>query len=143
MAEIKYRFKNIEEKQFACFPDQFREDIDTTGNAKLEFSANLKRSEIKCRCKIEINQEDNLLLITEIECTFELTKESWEIIDENKFKLPVEFMRHLVSLVIGTERGLIFAKSENTSLHKIILPSFNLKTIVKEDFVVERKDVSS
>lgn len=108
----------------------------------MEFSANLKRSEVKCRCKIELKQEDTLLLITEIECTFELTKDSWENIGENKYKLPVEFLRHLVSLVIGTERGLVFAKSENTSLHKIILPSINLKTIVKEDYIVERQDIS-
>lgn len=48
-------------------------------------------------------------------------------------------MRHLVSLVIGTERGIIFAKTDNTPLSKIILPSINLKSIVKDDLIVEQK----
>lgn len=139
MAGIKYKFKNIEEKQFACFPDNFKEESDTNGNAKLEFSANIERSEVKCRCKVELKQEDTLLLVTEIECTFALTKDSWEDIGNNQYKLPVDFMRHLVSLVIGTERGIIFAKTENTPLRKIILPSINLKSIVKDDLIVEQK----
>lgn len=140
MTGIKYNFKNIEEKQFACFPDNFKEETDTNGNAKLVFSPNIERSEVKCRCKVELKQEDTLLLVTEIECTFALSKDSWEDIGNNQFKLPVDFMRHLVSLVIGTERGIIFAKTDNTPLRKIILPSMNLKSIVKDDLIVVRKN---
>ena len=51
----------------------------------------------------------------------------------NKLVLAKEFASHLVMLTIGTLRGTLHCKTENTEFNKFILPTINVTELIKSD----------
>lgn len=142
---ISYRFSKIETKQFAIFPDSFntQKDIETTIN--LNFAVDLRRTNIRCLVTITASQNENekRILILELACFFDIAQEGWkEIQIEDHWKVPVEFLRYIASITIGTARGVIHAKTEGTALNSFILPPFNLTEGIQKDYIISSKDVN-
>jgi len=139
--DIKYIFKDIKQKQFAIFPDKFAENVKTDLQINLDISsevnADADHSVIRYKILLEIQQKKKTFLLIEIECYFLLTKDSWEKVDDNKYKLPIDFIRHLALLSISTIRGIVYAKTEDSKLKGIILPSIDVSKLVIEDYIVE------
>ena len=56
---------------------------------------------------------------------------------ENKEKkeliVPKGFISHLVMISIGTTRGVLHSKTENTIYNKFLLPTINVNELIKED----------
>ena len=50
-------------------------------------------------------------------------------------------MKHLSVITVGTARGVLHAKTENTPFNKFVLPTINVTELVKEDvsFDLEKK----
>ena len=137
MKEIKYYLKDIDESQFAVLPDNFKEGVELTVEAMIHVAATTEGTDLKCDSRLELKQGENLILITEITCKYGLTKDSWEDVDETKKKLPLGFIRHIASLSIGTQRGIILARTKDTSLHKVLLPPISLEGVIKEDYILD------
>lgn len=137
MQEIRYNLKDIDESQFAAFPDNFKEGVKLAIEATIHVAASSDGTDLKCDSRLELKQGKNLILITEISCKYGLTKESWEDVDETKKKLPLGFIRHIASLSIGTQRGIILARTKEILLHKVLLPPINLQGVIKEDYILD------
>ena len=43
----------------------------------------------------------------------------------------------MATIVVGTVRGIIHAKTEGTVLNAIVLPPINLTEIIKDDILIE------
>lgn len=56
---------------------------------------------------------------------------------QKKSLVPVDFLRYMGTIVVGTARGIIHAKTEGTVLNSVVLPPINLVEIIKEDLVVK------
>ena len=54
-------------------------------------------------------------------------------------RVPVEFLRYMATIVTGTARGIIHAKTENTVLNATVLPPINLVEGIKNDLVINVK----
>ncbi len=141
MKEIRYNLKDIDESQFAVFPDNFKAGIELNIEATIHVAATTEGTDLKCDSRLELKQGKNLILITEISFKYGLTKESWEDVDETKKKLPLGFIRHIASLSIGTQRGIILARTKDTPLHKVILPPISLEEVIKEDYILDTSKV--
>jgi len=137
MKEIQYYLKDIDESQFAVFPENFVEGKEVAVFAKMNVASNNDGTSLKCDSRLELKQDDNMFIVSEIACKFAVTKESWEDVDEKKKMLPSGFIRHLTSIAIGTQRGIIIARTKESSIHKFILPPIDLTKVVKDDFVRE------
>ena len=137
MKEIRYYLKDIDESQFAVLPDNFKEGVELTVEAMIHVAATTEGTDLKCDSRLELKQGENLILITEITCKYGLTKDSWEDVDETKKKLPLGFIRHIASLSIGTQRGIILGRTKDTSLHKVLLPPISLEGVIKEDYILD------
>ena len=46
---------------------------------------------------------------------------------------PKGFMAHLAVITVGTTRGVLHAKTENSKFNKYFLPTINVNELVKND----------
>lgn len=129
---IPYRISKIETKQFAIFPDKLinGSTLDIQTNYNFEIRSDL--SHIRCSSVINFFQKEQLVLVLEIACYFDIAPEGIEFIKEQN-KVPVEFLRYMATIAVGTARGIIHAKTEGTVLSSIVLPPVNLVDVIKVD----------
>ena len=68
-------------------------------------------------------------------CNFIVENNSWEKLktEENKIKLPKGFLSHLATISMGTTRGILHTKTENTIFNHFTLPLINVKEMIQED----------
>jgi hypothetical protein len=75
-------------------------------------------------------------LLLETASHFHVKEESWATFEnEEKTELIVSkgFISHLVMLSIGTTRGVLHSKTENTIYNKFLLPTINVNDLIKGD----------
>ena len=51
-------------------------------------------------------------------------------------KIPIDFLRYMGSISVGTIRGVIHAKTEGTVLNPVVMPPVNLEEMVKNDLML-------
>ena len=79
----------------------------------------------------------------EIGCHFEIIEEHWDSLfnkETKELKLPKALALHLVMLTVGTLRGVLHAKTENTPYNKFFIPTINVNDLVKEDLLIKTND---
>ncbi len=47
--------------------------------------------------------------------------------------MPKDFMRQLLVITIGTARGVLHTKTENTPFNRFLLPILDATNLIKED----------
>ena len=56
--------------------------------------------------------------------------------EANSLTIPKGFLNHMAMLTIGTTRGILHAKTENTSFNTFVVPPINLSDLIHEDAVI-------
>ncbi len=138
-SKIGFQLSKITTEQFAIIPDAYNKD-----NPKIEMSIGLKfglnRSErmLASFVMVRFEQRNKAFIIIEIGNHFKIEENSW-----NNFKksndeviVPKGFATHLVMLTVGTLRGTLHCKTENTEFNSFILPTINVTELVKDDIVL-------
>lgn len=135
MTTIPYRISGIRTTQFALFPEKFINGKEIAVQTSFSFGYNESLDSIRCISNFEYFQDENILMTSEIQCTFDISPEGTSKIKHLK-KIPVDFLRYMATIVTGTARGIIHAKSEGTLLVGIILPPINLVEVIKDDLPI-------
>lgn len=137
MTTIPYRISGIKTTQFALFPEKFINGREITVQTSFTFGYSEGLDSIRCISNFEYIQDEDILMISEIQCTFDISPEgSAELIELRK--VPVDFLRYMATIATGTARGIIHAKSEGTILSAIILPPINLIEAIKDDLPINQ-----
>ena len=139
--DIKYKLVDIDDSQFAIFSENFEEGKDIAVCAVINFASSKDGTDLRCKSRLELKQDVKLILVTEIICKYSIIKNSWEDVDEYHKKLPSEFIRHITSIAIGTQRGIILVRTKGSPLHKILLPPVNLADVIKKDYIIEQQSL--
>lgn len=129
---IPYRIKQIKTKQFAYFPDNYINGKDVSINVGFGFNVQSDLKKIICVSRFSYNQDDVLLMTTEIECSFEISQDGFEQLQQTR-TVPVAFLRYLATIATGTARGIIHAQTEGTVINSIVLPPINLTEVITTD----------
>ncbi|PZO31280.1 MAG: hypothetical protein DCF13_01470 [Flavobacteriaceae bacterium] len=142
--QISFGLRSITTEQFAIIESAFDKSNEKVelGNG-LRFGFNLEKRSIIVLLSVNFNQDKGPFLILEIGCYFEIIKEDWDKLynpDHAEIKLPIALARHLVVLAMGTLRGVLHAKVENTSFNMFLLPTINVTEFVKEDVVIKTNE---
>jgi hypothetical protein len=142
--QISFGLRSITTEQFAIIDSAFDKSIENVelGNG-LRFGFNIEKRIVTALLSVNFSQDKGPFLILEIGCYFEIMKEHWDNLynaDLGEIKLPLDLARHLVVLAMGTLRGVLHAKVENTSFNTFILPTINVTELVKEDIVIKTND---
>ncbi len=132
---IPYKITQIETKQFAIFPDKFVNGDIVNINTNFNFNLKSDFEQIRCSSIIQFFQKEQLILLLEIVCIFDIANEGVEFIKKEN-RVPVDFLRYMATIVIGTARGVIHAKTESTVLNSIVLPPINLVDAIKDDIQI-------
>ncbi|MCG7501146.1 hypothetical protein MHM83_04625 [Tenacibaculum sp. Mcav3-52] len=139
--KIGFVLTKITTEQFAIIESSYKEDIEDL-NLKIgvKFGINIKSRKLSIIFSANFSQEDSPFLIIEIACNFEINEDTWNnFLNESSTNLtiPKEFVRHLVMITVGTTRGVLHSKTENTSFNKFLLHTINVKELVKKDVTFE------
>jgi len=135
---IPYKISNIVTKQFAIFPEKFVNGEIVNINTNYNFNLKVDFSEIRCSSVIQFIQKEQLILVLEVVCNFDIAAEGVDFI-KNENKIPVDFLRYMATIVVGTARGIIHSKTEGSVLNSIVLPPINLVDTIQTDFQINEK----
>ena len=136
---IPYKINKIETRQFACFPEVFITSTEINVGSEFVFQQSIEKNKIICISKIRYQQAGRLLLILELACVFGIAPDGMEEL-KRESKIPKGFLQYMASIVVGTARGVIHAKTEGTLLNPILLPPINLVELIKDDISLLKKD---
>ncbi|MCR5817971.1 MAG: hypothetical protein K6F89_02575, partial [Prevotella sp.] len=131
-----YRIQDIKTMQFAMFPDKVEKGKEIRIDTEFGFAVSNQNDSIRCICRISYLQDENLLMILELHCFFSIAPEAMAQLEQEK-KVPVYFLQYMGTIVVGTARGVLHARTENTDLNRFILPPINLVDIIKDDLIMK------
>ncbi len=142
--KIGFALKKITTEQFAIIESAYKEGNSVDLKAGSDFGINFENNIISVVFATSFIQEKSPFLIIEVRCHFNITTEAWSgFYNESKTELivPRGFSHHLVMLTIGTTRGVLHSKTENTSFNSFLLPTLNVNELVKKDVFFKVENV--
>ena len=137
---LGFTLNGIETKEFAIVSEEFKKGVQLGLNTDINFGHNIERRQIGVIAKFKFFQEDTLLVVISVICSFQLTEDTWEeLLDEEQQKLilPKGFASHLGIITIGTIRGILHEKTRKTAYEDLILPPINLTKIIEDDVEID------
>jgi hypothetical protein len=133
---IGFSLRKISTEQFAVIQEAYLgsgEEIQI--GIDLRFGLDTENKGLVAFVKVHFEQDKSPFLIVEVGNHFVIDNTAWESFQkkENGLVLPKGFASHLVMLTIGTLRGVLHSKTENTKFNKFLLPTINVTKLVKSD----------
>jgi len=140
--QIEFKLIGIKTEQFATIEENYNSEKKAELSSGLQFKLDHKNKEIGVNILFQFLQEDKVFLKAIVSCSFRIEEEAWDTFlndDKSKMIVPKNFITHLTVLSIGTARGVVFAKVENTEYSKFIIPTINVTKMIKKDIVFDLK----
>lgn len=137
---IGFALAKITTEQFAVLDSNFDNDAEINIQANFRFAADKDKKMLAVFAAFIFETNSKQFLIIEAGCHFTIETKSWEgmyELENNKLVIPVGFIRHMAMLTIGTTRGILHAKTDNTIFNQYHLPTVNLQEIIKQDKVFD------
>lgn len=140
MDNIAFKLNKISTQQFAVIDSAYSENNEEFSvETNLGFGVDATSGLIMSLVKIQFEQEKNPFLIVEVACEFDIIEDFWsQFTDSKQIKLPKGLMIHLAMITIGTTRGVLHSKTENTKFNEFLLPTLNVEDMIKEDGLFEK-----
>ena len=133
---LTFALNKITTEQFAVIEDiEINEDTIRLGTS-FRFAANENDKLIAVFARFSFDSNDKPFIIIEAGCHFKIVDQSWkEMLDveTNTLIVPKVFLNHFAMLTVGTTRGILHAKTENTCYNKYVLPTINVTEIILAD----------
>ncbi|MBU0558687.1 MAG: hypothetical protein KKG93_03750 [Bacteroidetes bacterium] len=141
---LKFNLIKVSTEQFAILGDPpcKEEEINLAFGIKFGVNPQSRGLLVLTQFRFEDSKKSAFLLI-ECGCHFEIIEPDWNSIldiEHKKLTLPKGFASHLVMLAVGTTRGVLHAKTENTSLNVFNIPLINVANQVPSDIVIQIAD---
>ncbi len=133
---IGFSLKKLTTQQFAIIEDVVKDGENIELKTSVNFGFDPQKKMIAVFFYVSFLQKNTPFLILETASHFHILDESWSSFESNNQKeiiVPKGFISHLVMLAIGSSRGVLHAKTENTKYNKFLLPTINVNELIKED----------
>lgn len=138
-SKIAFALNKITTEQFAIIEECFVEGKDVDLGTNLKFGLDKINKTVAVFVMFKFEQNKRPFLIIEVGCHFLIFPEAWDsFIDEESkiLTVPKGFISHLTALTIGTARGVLHAKTENTPYNMFFIPTINVTDLIKEDVLL-------
>lgn len=136
---LGFAFAKITTEQFAILA----EDVDINESFELQtqlrFGINVSDKVLAIYPKFRFEYKEKPFLILESSSQFKIKDETWESLTDKEnatIVFPRNFIIHLILLSIGTARGILHAKTENSVFSPLVLPTINADKIIDGDVVL-------
>lgn len=137
---IGFSIIQISTEQFALLPEAYQVSEPAQIQHELSFGIDKenKRIYVKKTARFHHVANNHPFIIIAVSCQFQVNPDDWKMLEEaNKIVLPQSFGLHLGMLVIGTLRGVLYTKTENTIFNQFILPTIDVTALVPNDVIFE------
>ncbi len=139
---IGFSIIQINTEQFALIPDTFKVVEPSQIQHELSFGVNKDEHRIYVRKSARFHHVDNPnpFIVIDVSCQFLIASEDWgklQNVNSNSVILSRDFGIHLAMLVVGTLRGILHTKTENTIFNQFIFPLIDVTTLVPSDVIFE------
>lgn len=134
-SNTNFAITKITIEQFDIFQELYKEEGKIGLFFNFSFGVDRDTRMLAIYALFKFEENDIAFLIIETGCHFQIEKEKWEsFFNEDKNMLvPNDDICHLAKITVGTARGILHAKTENTSLNRFIIPETNVSDMIKED----------
>lgn len=139
---IPYRISHIETVQFAVFPENFVNGSEVLVNTNCGYNVRSDLHQVRNVIGVNYVQNEKLLLVAQLACYYDIAPEGFQAI-KGEGKIPVDFLRYMGSISVGTIRGVIHAKTEGTVLNPVVMPPVNLEEMIKSDLLLQEQGPSA
>jgi hypothetical protein len=134
--KVPFKLNRIVTVQYAVFPEVKVDDDRVNLETSLKFGAD-DQQQVRVSVSIRFDSAEKVFLLIEIACDFEIHKQSWDSFQTPEgFIVPKALMSHLAVIAVGTTRGALHAKTENTSFNDFIVPTINVSELITEDVLL-------
>lgn len=133
---IGFALIKITTEQFAIIEENFKNGAEIKLHINFRFAADNEQNVVAVFNSFVFETEDKPFLLIEAGCHFAIAPDSWEgMYDKEQDKLIVqkEFLQHMGMLTVGTSRGILHAKTENTNFNQFHIPTVNIAELIKKD----------
>lgn len=137
---LGFKLVRINTEEFAIIEEAFDKKQSSGLSTHVQFGYNIDKKAIAVICKFQFQQKNKPFLIIAAQCIFEMEAKAWENLADNELKkitIPVGFASHLAMITVGSIRGILHEKTQNTEFNRFILPPVDLTSIIKDDIVLE------
>ena len=135
-----FALQKISTEQFALNEDVLNLDCNINLSSKFKFGIVPENRILAVSVKFMFEKESNPFIIVEVVCNFDIEQKSWNDYfssEKKQIAIPKDIAIHLLFLSIGTTRGVLHAKTENTAYNKYFLPTLDVSKSILEDIVVK------
>ena len=135
----KFNIQEIQTVEFATLTKSINPDKVIRLDTNLQFGIYPGLNGVICEITIELYEENKMILKLVTNCNFLVENVCWNNlkIDGNKIMLPKKFLSHLAMISMGTTRGILHTKTENTVFNHFIIPLMNVVNLIEEDQIFE------
>jgi hypothetical protein len=136
ITNIGFALIKVTTEQFAIIESNFEADAEIKLHLNFRFAADDKQKVVAVFSAFTFETNGKQFLLVEAGCHFSIAPESWEkMFDSSQHKLvvPKSFLQHMAMLTVGTCRGILHAKTENTAFNQYQIPTINVAEMVKKD----------
>ncbi len=140
--KVGFILRKINTEQFATIESNVGEGDDIQLRIGIDFGINPEHKIIACKSRFEFLANEKHFILIHVTCEFNIEPDSWnKFINEtlNKISFPKGFMCHLAVITVGTTRGVLHAKTENTRFNQYLLPTIDVTNFVAQDITFELK----
>ena len=135
---INFSLLKINTDQFAIFEENYIEGGIINLQTNLTFGLNSEDKVFLVTPKyiFEINKVPFMTI--QMSCFFKIEDSAWNnYITDNKITFPKEFIAHMSMISVGTSRGVLHTKTENTNFNQFILPTINVNKMIPKDITFD------
>jgi hypothetical protein len=136
---IRFSLLKVNTDQFAVFGDIPKKEDLINFSTNFNFGIKSELRQIGVFVKFSFENSNVPFIQIEASCHFRIIEDDWKqlINEENtSIKLPKNFASHLLMITVGTVRGILHSKTENTPFNVFHIPLLNLVDMVKSDIIL-------
>ena len=131
---IGFTLLALKTEQFATFGENFTESNKSNLTTELEFKINKEHKQISVFSTFTFEQEKKAFIKIQVSCQFGIQPESWvQFSNDSKITFPKAFIEHISMITIGSLRGVLHVKTDNTKFNKFLLPTIDVTSLVTKD----------
>ncbi|MGM0636374.1 MAG: hypothetical protein ACQESK_09935 [Bacteroidota bacterium] len=133
---IGFSLEKITTDQFAIIDTAYSKDQAVDVKVGFKFGADQENKFISISFSTSFLQEKSPFLLIEVSCVFKITDEAWQDFlsdDKREMNFPKGFVAHLAMITVGTLRGVLHARTENTPFNEFLLPTINVADLIEKD----------
>ena len=133
---IGFALAKVTTEQFAIIEENFKIGSDIKLHINFRFAADDKQKVVAVFSAFTFEIETKQFLLIEAGCHFAIEPDSWDKMYDRaltRLVVPEGFIQHMGMLTVGTTRGILHAKTENTNFNQFHIPTVNVAELITKE----------